>query len=77
MKIKKLPNVLAIHLKRFKFQEQLGRFSKLMHRVCFTDKLGLFNTVFHADKADEAEDADRLYDLCAIIVHIGGYFKLI
>jgi ubiquitin C-terminal hydrolase len=46
MKIKKLPNILAVHLKRFKFQEQLGRFSKLSHRVCFTEKLGIFNTVF-------------------------------
>ncbi|KAJ3370551.1 hypothetical protein HDU91_006140 [Kappamyces sp. JEL0680] len=44
MKIKRLPNVLAVHLKRFKYQEQLGRFSKLSYRVCFTEKLGLFNT---------------------------------
>jgi ubiquitin C-terminal hydrolase len=66
MKIKYLPNVLAVHLKRFKFQEQLGRFSKLTNRVCFTEQLRLFNT------ADEASDSERLYDLSAIIVHIGS-----
>lgn len=66
MKIKRLPNVLAVHLKRFKYQEQLGRFSKLSYRVCFTEQLGVFNTV------DEAENSERVYDLCAIIVHIGS-----
>ncbi|KAI8908935.1 hypothetical protein EDD86DRAFT_191279, partial [Gorgonomyces haynaldii] len=66
MKIKKLPNVLAIHLKRFKYQEDLDQFSKLSYRVAFQDELRLFNT------ADGAENADRLYELCAIIVHIGG-----
>jgi ubiquitin C-terminal hydrolase len=66
MKIKRLPNVLAVHLKRFKFQEQLGRFSKLSNRVCFTEQLRLFNT------ADEAVNSERLYELCAIIIHIGS-----
>ncbi|KAJ3272942.1 hypothetical protein HDV01_005139 [Terramyces sp. JEL0728] len=66
MKIKSLPNVLAIHLKRFKYQEQLGRFSKLSYRVCFTEKLGLFNT------ADETENPETIYDLTGIIVHIGS-----
>ena len=45
MKIKKLPNILAVHLKRFKYQEDLGRFSKLSDRVNFTESLGIFNTV--------------------------------
>lgn len=66
MKIKKLPNILAVHLKRFKFQEQLGRFSKLTNRVCFTEHLRLFNT------ADETPNSERMYELSAIIVHIGS-----
>ena len=45
MKIKSLPNILAVHLKRFKYQENLGRFSKLSDRVNFTESLGIFNTV--------------------------------
>ncbi|KAK7464480.1 hypothetical protein VKT23_006650 [Stygiomarasmius scandens] len=66
MKIKKLPNILALHLKRFKFQEDLQKYIKLAYRVAFPFQLRLFNTV------DDAEDADRLYSLYAIVVHIGN-----
>ncbi|KAI9362897.1 hypothetical protein DFJ73DRAFT_956578 [Zopfochytrium polystomum] len=66
MKIKKLPNILLIHLKRFKYQEKLQRYIKLAYRVVFPMELKLFNT------SDDAEDSDRLYNLNAVIVHIGG-----
>ncbi|KAH8835094.1 hypothetical protein DL96DRAFT_1489263 [Flagelloscypha sp. PMI_526] len=66
MKIKRLPNVLALHLKRFKYQEDSQRFIKLAYRVAFPFELRLFNTV------DETDDADRLYNLYAIVVHIGA-----
>lgn len=45
MKIKKLPNILAIHLKRFKYQEKLQRYTKLSYRVVFPLELRVFNTV--------------------------------
>ncbi|KAF9055999.1 hypothetical protein BJ165DRAFT_1430173 [Panaeolus papilionaceus] len=66
MKIKKLPNVLALHLKRFKYQEDVGKYIKLTYRVAFPFELRLFNTV------DELDEPDRLYDLFAIVVHIGS-----
>ncbi|KAJ3829191.1 hypothetical protein F5880DRAFT_1524725 [Lentinula raphanica] len=66
MKIKKLPNVLALHLKRFKYQEDLNKYIKLSYRVAFPLQLRLFNTV------DDAEDADRLYNLFAIVIHLGN-----
>ena len=66
MKIKKLPNVLALHLKRFKYQEDVQKYIKLSYRVAFPFELRLFNTV------DDAPDPDRLYQLFAIVVHIGG-----
>lgn len=66
MKIKKLPNILALHLKRFKYQEDVQRFMKLGYRVVFPFELRLFNTV------DDAPNADRLYRLWAIVVHIGA-----
>ncbi|CAB5182912.1 unnamed protein product [Rhizophagus irregularis] len=66
MKIKKLPNVLALHLKRFKYQERLQKYIKLSYRVVFPFELRLFNT------CDNIKDPDRLYELYAICVHIGS-----
>ncbi|KAF8531505.1 hypothetical protein JB92DRAFT_2691746 [Gautieria morchelliformis] len=66
MKIKQLPNVLALHLKRFKYQEDVQKYIKLSYRVAFPFELRLFNTV------DDAPNPDRLYQLFAIVVHIGG-----
>lgn len=66
MKIRKLPPILALHLKRFKYQERLQKYVKLMYRVVFPFELKLFNT------SDDAENPDREYQLFAIVVHIGS-----
>ncbi|WEW57674.1 ubiquitin carboxyl-terminal hydrolase [Emydomyces testavorans] len=66
MKIKRLPKILALHLKRFKYSEDLDRLQKLFYRVVYPYYLRLFNTT------DDAEDPDRLYELYAVVVHIGG-----
>lgn len=66
MKIKRLPKVLALHLKRFKYSEDYSRLNKLFHRVVYPYHLRMFNTT------DDAEDPDRLYELYAVVVHIGG-----
>ncbi len=66
MKIKRLPKILALHLKRFKYTEDLQRLQKLFHRVNYPFYLRLFNTT------DDAEDPDRVYELYAVVVHIGG-----
>ncbi|XP_039069780.1 ubiquitin carboxyl-terminal hydrolase 3-like isoform X1 [Hibiscus syriacus] len=63
MKIKKPPHILVIHLKRFKYIEQLGRYKKLSYRVVFPLELKLSNT---------AEDADSEYSLFAVVVHVGS-----
>ncbi|XP_047128161.1 ubiquitin carboxyl-terminal hydrolase 46 isoform X1 [Hydra vulgaris] len=65
MMVKKLPQILALHLKRFKYVEQQQRFTKLSHRVTFPLQLRLFNTL------ENATHRDRLYDLSAIVVHCG------
>ncbi|GAA5863874.1 hypothetical protein JCM3774_001184 [Rhodotorula dairenensis] len=65
MKVKKLPNILALHLKRFKYEESLQRHVKLTCRVVFPFELRLPNT------ADDIANPDRLYELWAIVVHIG------
>jgi len=66
MRIKRLPNVLALHLKRFKYIEQLQRFKKLAYRIAFPIDLKLTNV------CDEAVDPDRKYKLFAVIVHAGS-----
>ncbi|KAL5982193.1 Ubiquitin carboxyl-terminal hydrolase 3 [Asimina triloba] len=63
MKIKKPPFILVIHLKRFKYIEQLGRYKKLSYRVVFPLELKLSNTM---------EDADSEYSLFAVVVHVGS-----
>ncbi|OTB02303.1 hypothetical protein M426DRAFT_24785 [Hypoxylon sp. CI-4A] len=66
MKIKRLPRVLALHLKRFKYTEDYSRLQKLFHRVVYPYQLRMFNTT------EDAEDPDRLYELYAVVIHIGG-----
>jgi len=66
MRVKKLPLILALHLKRFKYVEQYNRHIKVSHRVVFPLELRLFNT------SDDAVNPDRLYDLVAVVVHCGS-----
>lgn len=66
MKVKNLPKILALHLKRFKYTEDLQRNVKLFHRVVYPKHLRLDNTT------DDAENKDKLYELYAVVVHIGG-----
>ncbi|CCX08498.1 putative ubiquitin carboxyl-terminal hydrolase creB [Pyronema domesticum] len=66
MKIKRLPRILALHLKRFKYMEATGRFEKLHYKVVYPMTLRLFNT------SDEADCPDKLYELYAVVIHIGG-----
>ncbi|KAJ2499859.1 hypothetical protein GGH96_003202 [Coemansia sp. RSA 1972] len=64
MRLKRLPNILALHLKRFKYHEGLGRYVKLSYRVNFPTELRVPNTTEDTD--------DVLYSLSAIVVHLGG-----
>jgi ubiquitin carboxyl-terminal hydrolase 9/13 len=66
MKIKRLPKVMALHLKRFKYSDDFTKLEKLFHRVVYPYHLRMFNTT------DDADDPDRMYELYAVVVHIGG-----
>nr|CAB3446988.1 unnamed protein product [Digitaria exilis] len=63
MKIKKVPEILVIHLKRFKFIEQLNRHKKLSYRVVYPLELKL---------SSNSDDADCEYSLFAVVVHLGS-----
>lgn len=64
MRIKSLPNILGLHLKRFR-QDDMGRLHKLFYRVTFPLSLRVPCTTEDTDKAE------RLYELFAVVVHIG------
>ncbi|KRZ21717.1 Ubiquitin carboxyl-terminal hydrolase 46, partial [Trichinella pseudospiralis] len=76
MRIKKLPLILALHLKRFKYVEQYNRYTKLSYRVLFPLELRLFNTVqfllVDIFSSHDAVNPDRMYDLVAVVVHCGS-----
>eukprot|EP01095_Lingulamoeba_sp_RSL-Kostka_P015703 TRINITY_DN7322_c0_g1_i1.p1 TRINITY_DN7322_c0_g1~~TRINITY_DN7322_c0_g1_i1.p1 ORF type:complete len:371 (+),score=84.17 TRINITY_DN7322_c0_g1_i1:369-1481(+) len=66
MRIKKLPSTLIIHLKRFKYIEQIQSHKKLLHRVPFPFELTLSST---ADGIEE--DDDTYYELFSVVIHVG------
>ncbi|XP_053229171.1 ubiquitin carboxyl-terminal hydrolase 46-like isoform X2 [Podarcis raffonei] len=66
MRVKKLPMILSLHLKRFKYIDHLHRYTKLSYRVVFPLELRLFNT------SGDASNPDRMYDLVAVVIHCGS-----
>ena len=69
MRIKKLPLILALHLKRFKWRmmENQNRHTKLSYRVVFPLELRLFNKTSNS----RLDSEDKLYDLVAVVIHCG------
>lgn len=66
MKVKKLPMILALHLKRFKYMDKINRHVKVSHRVVFPLELRLFHL------SDDAVNPDRMYNLVAVVIHCGS-----
>eukprot|EP00164_Ancoracysta_twista_P004672 GFYU01006317.1.p1 GENE.GFYU01006317.1~~GFYU01006317.1.p1 ORF type:complete len:403 (-),score=70.83 GFYU01006317.1:77-1285(-) len=66
MRIKKLPTMLILHLKRFKYIEQIQKYKKLNYKVVFPYNLKVCNT------AEDVEQCDREYELFAIVIHVGS-----
>lgn len=58
IRLKRLPRVLTLHLKRFKYVESLDSFSKLSHRVVFPLELRTPNMT---EGAGETDADGRLY----------------
>ncbi|CCU99341.1 unnamed protein product [Malassezia sympodialis ATCC 42132] len=66
MKIKSSPSILALHLKRFRYDENINAYIKHACRVVFPLDLRLFNS------SDESNHPDRLYELVGIVIHVGS-----
>lgn len=61
LKLKKLPRIMVIHLKRFKYVEEAQRYVKLCHRVAFPLELRV-----------PTADQQPLYHLFAVVLHNGS-----
>lgn len=67
IRVKNLPQILVLQLKRFQFRYVPNiHYKKVFYRVVYPLYLRMFNTT------DEAEDQDRLYELYAVVIHIGS-----
>jgi ubiquitin C-terminal hydrolase len=83
VRFKKLPNILVLHLKRFKYLEHPGIHAKLSHRVTFPIELRIPDTQTSFDSFATDSDGlssslptyqnekDPLYYLTALVAHIG------
>ncbi|PVV03650.1 hypothetical protein BB560_001852 [Smittium megazygosporum] len=67
-RLKRLPNILALHLKRFKYSESIGNYTKLNYRVNYPLNLRVPGIT------SDAEDIE--YSLVGAVVHLGsGLFQ--
>lgn len=66
IKLRKLPKILAFHLKRFKYSESLEKMVKLFYRVEYVKTLRIANTTKDSDQRD------KLYELYGVVLHIGA-----
>lgn len=64
IKLKHLPEVLVINLKRFKYDETVDKLVKLFDLISYPFNLRLFHTT--------DDDELLVYELYALVVHIGG-----
>lgn len=68
MGLRKLPKILALHLKRFKYSEEHQRNVKLFQKI----KYPLYFKLESDIPAEKLEDGLKFYQLYGVVVHIGG-----
>ncbi|CAM9024549.1 hypothetical protein WICANDRAFT_97047 [Wickerhamomyces anomalus NRRL Y-366-8] len=68
MGLRKLPKILALHLKRFKYSEEQQRNVKLFQKI----KYPLYFKLESDIPAEKKEDGLKFYQLYGVVVHIGG-----
>lgn len=76
MRVKEAPDVLVIHLKRFKVEEGGDRFVKFGCRIVFNLDLKFFDPVTPSSNfiyfKNDTFNVDKAYTLSSFIVHIGS-----
>jgi len=61
--IKSLPNTLIVHMKRFKYDDQMKRLVKLNYKVAFPSDIRI--------EANKEAGSYKYYDLYGVVIHIG------
>ncbi len=69
MRVKRLPVLLALHLKRFKYSENANRFIKLSYYVPFPQELRLFNTVSKVSFSLRIITSSKLYHFALAFIN--------
>ena len=69
-KIKKIPDMIHIALKRFKFNNNLQSFVKLNNKIQFMEN---YDFSFLFDKDDENRNKNNNYILFSVLIHSGSY----
>lgn len=77
IKLKKIPEVLVINFKRFKYDDKIDSMVKLFDSILYPLRLRLFNTTTSSRQAEGSHstvkrDGFSLYGLYALVIHIGG-----
>ncbi|KAI3641193.1 hypothetical protein MIR68_000799 [Amoeboaphelidium protococcarum] len=79
MLIKRLPRILVICLKRFKYVEQYGGYIKLQNRVSFPLQMRMSNAMAQSQSPtsqsqspEDESDPNQLYQLFSIVIHLGN-----
>ena len=83
MRVKRLPTILALHLKRFKYVEQYNRHIKVITETQSDSEIDApmcqvsHRVVFPLElrlfnTSDDAVNPDRMYDLVAVVIHCGS-----
>jgi ubiquitin C-terminal hydrolase len=69
-----LPSILQLHLKRFHFDWNTETINKLNHAITFPSQLDLTSVVApEEDRASDDSNDDCIYELQAVVVHVGEY----
>jgi len=68
MGLRKLPKILALHLKRFKYSEEHQHNVKLFQKI----KYPLYFKLESDIPSEKQEDGLKFYELYGVVVHIGG-----
>lgn len=71
LRVQGLPSLLQLHLKRFQYDWQFDKMSKINTRFSFPARLNLAKIC--SGTITEQEEAAAMYELQSVVIHVGKY----